>query len=108
MQEIPHEIALVSVGKNADDPVAAKDHTALVRWCLENNWRYVWNLLEFEYLNRLQQATDTLCTVYPYRYAFENSYKKLGPAFLRDPAFLNLVTLGGEPDPNIYYRTHLL
>ena len=24
---------------------------------------------------------------------FENSYKKLGPAFLRDPDFLNLVTL---------------
>ena len=24
----------------------------------------------------------------------ENSYKNLGPAFLRDPAFLNLVTLG--------------
>lgn len=30
---------------------------------------------------------------------FENSYKKLGPAFLQDPAFLNLVTLGDEPDP---------
>ena len=36
---------------------------------------------------------------------FENSYKKLGPAFLRDPAFLNLVTLGNEPGPNVYYRT---
>lgn len=29
---------------------------------------------------------------------FENSYKKLGPAFLRDPAFLNLVTLV-SPNP---------
>ena len=30
---------------------------------------------------------------------FENSYKKLGPAFLQDPAFLNLVTLGQSPSP---------
>ena len=28
---------------------------------------------------------------------FENSYKKLGHAFLRNPAFLNLVTLGHDP-----------
>ena len=28
------------------------------------------------------------------KFNFENNYKKLGPAFMRDPAFLNLVTLG--------------
>ena len=30
---------------------------------------------------------------------FENSYKKPGPAFPRDPAFLNLVTLGASSGP---------
>ena len=49
----------------------AKDSTAFARWYRENNWRCVWNLLEFEYQNRLQQAIDTPCTACPYRYALQ-------------------------------------
>ena len=33
------------------------------------------------------------------KHYFEKSYKKLGPAFLRNPAFLNLVTLPGTGVP---------